>query len=106
MLELLAAHDVSLCLADHHLAPAPWSAAAGHGYVRGHGPEGRYRNNYPEDTLRDWARPTRRWRREGRLVFVHFDNEQKSAAPQDARRLSALLRRSRTGAPIGAAPIR
>ena len=84
VLELLAAHDVSLCLADHHLAPAPWSATASHVYVRGHGPEGRYRNNYPEDTLRDWARQIRRWRREGRLVFVYFDNDKERRAPRCA----------------------
>jgi uncharacterized protein YecE (DUF72 family) len=91
VLELLAEHDVSLCIADHHLAPAPWVATARHVYVRGHGPDGRYRDNYPDATLRRWARHIKTWQREQRRVFVYFDNDQKSAAPMDARRLMALL---------------
>lgn len=88
---LLSAHDISLCLADHHLAPAPWVVTARHVYVRGHGPDGRYRDNYPESTLRAWARHVRRWRQQDREVFVYFDNDQKSAAPADAARLGALI---------------
>ena len=91
VLDLLAVHDVSLCLADHHLAPAPWIVTARHVYVRGHGPDGRYRDNYPRATLRTWARHIRHWQRDGRLVFVYFDNDQKSAAPSDALRLAELL---------------
>lgn len=89
--ELLREFNVALCLADHHLAPAPWVATADHVYVRGHGPDGRYRDNYPDVTLRKWERHIRKWRREGRSVYVYFDNDQKSAAPADARRLSEML---------------
>jgi uncharacterized protein YecE (DUF72 family) len=95
ILDLLAEHDASLCLADHHLAPAPWVATARHVYVRGHGPDGRYRDNYPDATLRRWARRITVWQSEQRRVFVYFDNDQKSAAPADARRLLAILGRSR-----------
>jgi uncharacterized protein YecE (DUF72 family) len=52
VLGLLHAHDVSLCLSDHHDAPAPWEVTARRVYVRGHGPGGRYRDNYPAKTLR------------------------------------------------------
>src|SRR5262245_46271510 len=51
VLRLLSAHDISLCLADHHLAPAPWSAPARHVYGRGRAPDGRDRPTYPETTL-------------------------------------------------------
>ena len=97
VLDLLGADDISLCLADHHLAPAPWIATARHVYVRGHGPDGRYRDNYPDSTLRAWARQILAWRGEGRIVFVYFDNDQKSAAPKDARRLSKLLAQRSSG---------
>jgi uncharacterized protein YecE (DUF72 family) len=59
--------------------------------VRGHGPGGHYRDNYPVKTLRAWARHIREWRRQRRTVFVYFDNDQKSAAPQDAKILTELL---------------
>jgi uncharacterized protein YecE (DUF72 family) len=41
ILTLLRDHDISLCLSDHHDAPAPWIVTASHVYVRGHGPTGR-----------------------------------------------------------------
>jgi uncharacterized protein YecE (DUF72 family) len=92
ILGLLRDHDVSLCLSDHHDAPAPWSVTARHVYVRGHGPTGQYRDNYPDRTLSSWAREISGWAREGRSVFVYFDNDQKSAAPADAERLMQMLK--------------
>ena len=89
--ELLHTHDVALCLSDHHQAPAPWEVTARHVYVRGHGPTGRYKDHYPDTTLRAWARDIRKWKRQRRIVFVFFDNDQKSAAPLDAMRLVAML---------------
>jgi uncharacterized protein YecE (DUF72 family) len=91
ILELLSAHDVALCISDHHDAPAPWIVTAPHVYLRPHGPGGRYRGSYDEKTLRDWTRRIRAWQREGRDVFCFFDNDQKSAAPKDAQRLIDLL---------------
>lgn len=91
ILDLLRKHDVALCISDHHDAPAPWVVTARHVYVRGHGPGGRYKDHYPDATLRTWARRIRRWRREKRTVYCYFDNDQKSAAPIDARRLKELV---------------
>jgi uncharacterized protein YecE (DUF72 family) len=90
--DLLHAHSVSLCLSDHHDAPAPWEVTARHVYVRGHGPGGRYKDNYPDKTLHAWARDIAKWRRQRRTVFVYFDNDQKSAAPADASRLVEMLK--------------
>jgi uncharacterized protein YecE (DUF72 family) len=92
VLDLLRENDVSLCLSDHHDAPSPWTATARHVYVRGHGPSGRYKDNYPEQTLRAWADDIRKWRRQRRSVLVYFDNDQKSAAPKDAQRLKDMLK--------------
>ncbi len=91
ILDLLREHDVSLCLSDHHDAPSPWVVTARHVYVRGHGPGGHYRDNYPDATLKAWARDVKTWTRQRRTVFVYFDNDQKSAAPADARRLVELV---------------
>jgi uncharacterized protein YecE (DUF72 family) len=65
-------------------APAPWQATASHVYVRGHGPSGRYQGSYSAKL---------HWQAEGREVFVYFDNDQKAAAPRDARRLMRLIER-------------
>jgi uncharacterized protein YecE (DUF72 family) len=61
-------------------------------YLRGHGPGGAYKDQYSDRALRDWARSIASWRRQGRDVFVYFDNDQKSAAPADALRLATLLK--------------
>ncbi len=88
--DLLADHDVALCISDHHDAPSPWEVTANLVYVRGHGPGGRYHGRYPEKALREWADHIRRWRSEGRDVFSYFDNDQKCAAPQDAEALVSM----------------
>ena len=89
--DLLARHDASLCISDHHDAPSPWEVTASWVYVRGHGPGGHYHGRYGEAVLRDWAAHIRRWRDQGREVFAYFDNDIKSAAPADAEQLKGLL---------------
>jgi uncharacterized protein YecE (DUF72 family) len=88
---ILRKANISLCISDHHHAPAPWLATADFVYVRGHGPGGQYHGNYPDPDLREWARHIRLWRKQKREVFVYFDNDQKSAAPADALRLKSML---------------
>jgi uncharacterized protein YecE (DUF72 family) len=83
--------NVALCLSDHHDAPSPWVVTSSLVYVRGHGPGGRYRDRYSAETLKDWARHIRKWRKQGREVYCFFDNDQKSAAPMDAAALAELL---------------
>lgn len=88
---LLRDNNIALCVSDHHDAPSPWLATADHVYVRGHGPQGRYRGRYSSRALRLWAQWLKAQRRRGHSAFVYFDNDQKSAAPMDARRLSLFL---------------
>jgi uncharacterized protein YecE (DUF72 family) len=94
ILRLLRAQNISLCISDHHDAPAPWKRTADFVYVRGHGPTGRYKGHYSPRTLSEWARHIRSWKRQGCDVFVYFDNDQKSAAPADARSLRRLMSRA------------
>ena len=90
---LLAQHNIALCISDHAHAPAPWRRTADFVYVRGHGPHGRYKGRYSSATLATWHERIVRWRRRGHAVFVYFDNDQKSAAPLDARRLQQMFER-------------
>jgi uncharacterized protein YecE (DUF72 family) len=41
--------------------------------------------------LQSWARQIAAWKRDGRDVYVYFDNDQKSAAPADAAKLQRML---------------
>jgi uncharacterized protein YecE (DUF72 family) len=91
ILRLLSQQNISLCLSDHHDAPAPWKRTADFVYVRGHGPGGRYKGHYRPDVLVSWAKRIKSWKKQGCDVFVYFDNDQKSAAPADALKLRQLL---------------
>lgn len=91
ILRMLADQNISLCLSDHHDAPALWKRTADFVYVRGHGPSGRYHGHYSRPALTQWARRIKSWKRQGCDVYVYFDNDQKSAAPADAQALKALL---------------
>jgi uncharacterized protein YecE (DUF72 family) len=59
-------------------------------YIRAHGTDGRYAGNYGNVALAEWASLIARWRAQGRDVYVYFDNDVKSAAPMDAKRLLEL----------------
>jgi len=74
--------DVQLCTPEDTLKVQP---------KRGHGPGGRYKGRYPSQTLSEWARRIRSWKKQGCDIFVYFDNDQKSAAPADARELERIL---------------
>src|SRR5690606_27331634 len=73
--DLLRDHNAALCISDHAAAPSPWLATADFVYVRAHGTNGRYAGSYASKTLEDWASTLGRWRREGRDVYVYFDND-------------------------------
>jgi uncharacterized protein YecE (DUF72 family) len=91
IIDLLRDRNIALCISDHADAPAPWIATAHHVYIRAHGPSGRYRGSYPDATLKNWAGNISAWRKEDHDVYIYFDNDQKAAAPKDARRLLDLL---------------
>ncbi|PVM82964.1 DUF72 domain-containing protein [Caulobacter endophyticus] len=87
VLDILRDHGAAFCISDHHDAPSPWEVTADFAYVRGHGPGGRYHGRYTANVLDDWARWIDARLKDGIGVFSYFDNDIKSAAPQDARLL-------------------
>jgi uncharacterized protein YecE (DUF72 family) len=88
---LLADRNAALCLSDHADAPAPDEVTADFVYVRKHGTSGRYHGSYSAHAIGRLAGRIAAWRREGRSVWCFFDNDVKSAAPSDARRLLKAL---------------
>lgn len=88
---ILADHGAALCVSDHSHAPSPWERTADWVYIRGHGPTGRYRGRYPQETLNAWTARIGAWRDEGRDVYVYFDNTMACEAPKDAEILKRQL---------------
>ncbi len=87
----LRAAGVALCLADWPDLPVTDPVTADLVYVRRHGSGVLYGGSYPAEMLRRDARQIRRWLREGRDVYVYFNNDQAAFAVQDARRLADLV---------------
>jgi len=91
--ECLSRHRIAVCQSDAADWPRWDAVTTDLVYLRLHGRPRTYASSYGERPLRAWARRIRRWQREGRAVHVYFDNDARGAAPRNALRLSALLRR-------------
>ncbi len=106
--DLLREHGVALVCADTVKWPRLMDLTADFAYCRLHGSAELYRSRYPEEDLARWARRVAAWAdgrasrdgdfagapahdRRRREVFVFFDNTDKLHAPEDARRLMAML---------------
>jgi uncharacterized protein YecE (DUF72 family) len=92
--DLLRAHGYGFVIADTAgRFPYAEEVTADFVYVRLHGSKQLYVSGYTDDELDEWARKIQAWRRpseerDGRDVYVYFDNDAKVHAPHDARRLS------------------
>lgn len=97
--ERLSRAGVALCLADWRDLPLSAPVTAGFVYVRRHGAGRLYGGAYPEAALREDAGRIRAWLREGRDVYVYFNNDEEGHAVRDARRLRDLVAEGRLSGP-------
>ena len=89
---LLREHRIGLVVADTAGKwPKMFHVTADFVYVRLHGDIKIYTSGYSDRTLSSWARRIRSWHRDGRDVYVYFDNDVKVKAPFDALNLMHKL---------------
>jgi len=89
---LLKKYDIGLVVADTAGKwPRLFHVTADFVYVRLHGDVKIYTSGYSDDALDSWARRIRQWERDGRDVYVYFDNDVKVKAPFDALNLMRKL---------------
>ena len=85
-------HHVAIVVAD---TAGRWplidEPTADFAYARLHGDVELYTSGYDDEALDRWARRVRRWAKDGRDVFVYFDNDVKVRAPFDAMGLAERL---------------
>jgi uncharacterized protein YecE (DUF72 family) len=99
---LLRKHGIGLVVADTAGKwPKLFHVTTGFVYVRLHGDVKIYTSGYTDRALDSWARRIRAWDRDGRDVYVYFDNDVKVRAPFDALNLMRKLGLS-WGAPVHA----
>lgn len=89
---LLKKHDIGVVVAD---TAGKWplllDVTADFVYVRLHGDVKIYTSGYTSRALDVWARRIRKWHRNGKDVYVYFDNDVKVRAPFDALNLMDKL---------------
>jgi uncharacterized protein YecE (DUF72 family) len=89
---LLRKHGIGLVVADTAGKwPKLFYVTADFVYVRLHGDVKIYTSGYTDRALASWARRIRNWDRDGRDVYVYFDNDVKVRAPFDALTLMGKL---------------
>ena len=89
---LLKEHDIGLVVADTAGKwPKMFHVTSDFVYVRLHGDVTIYTSGYTERALAAWARRIRDWDKDGRDVYVYFDNDVKVKAPFDALNLMRKL---------------
>lgn len=89
---VLARHGVAFCVFELAQLRSPRRVTAGFVYLRLHGHERRYRGDYGEALLRDWAAWLGGELARGRDVYAYLDNtDEADHAVKDALRLQALL---------------
>lgn len=89
---LLREYKAAFCVYDFDYLLSPREVTADFIYIRLHGPSGKYRGQYSEEALRDWASFIRLWRKRVKAVYCYFDNDEAGYAAIDALRLDAMLR--------------
>lgn len=60
-------------------------------YIRLHGPEAAYEGKYSKEELTGWAGALSAWQRQGKDVYLYFDNDQGGFAPQNALDLKRMV---------------
>lgn len=73
--DLLKQYTIGMVIHDIPAPATPMEALiTDHMYLRFHGPEGRYRGSYTNDFLYRHAQHIHTWIREGKTVYVYFNN--------------------------------
>ena len=90
--DLLREHQASFCIYQLHGYNAPMEAPGDLVYIRLSGPGGGSIGSYRAATLRSWVSCACGWNRDGKDVYVYFDNDADGHAVKNARRYTGFLR--------------
>lgn len=88
---LLRKHNAALCIADSPRYPRRDVSTADFVYLRFHGRTDLFASKYTDTELAEEARQIRRYLRDGRDVYVYFNNEAFGHAIANARTLNHLV---------------
>jgi uncharacterized protein YecE (DUF72 family) len=92
MIEVIRRYKAALVFANSTKYPtAPLEATSDFIYIRLHGPRQMFASGYSEDDLKPWAKLMKKFFKEGKDVYVYFNNDQHTHAPANAKILQKLM---------------
>lgn len=88
---LLKEYNCAFCIYElaGHLSPI--KVTANYVYIRLHGPGDKYQGSYSNNVLHEWAARCKEWAKEGKDVYVYFDNDQEGYAAFNAITLQEMV---------------
>ena len=91
---ILKSYNVALCLHDFARRTITPVITADFGYLRLHGPDGRYGGSYSDARLKEIADILLQMAHHLKHIFVYFNNDTDGYAVQNARTLTTLLQQT------------
>jgi len=88
---LLAKYNCAFCIYELAGHQSPISSTADFVYIRLHGPEGKYQGSYNEHSLTKWNNMLISWIKEGKDVYLYFDNDQAGYAAFNALEIKKMI---------------
>jgi len=82
---------VGLCMADWPAFLNDLPVTSDFVYIRRHGEGGNYATNYATTALKKDARRIKNYVKNGKDVFIYFNNDFRGYAPRNARELTEML---------------
>jgi len=89
---LLSEHGAAFCIYELAGVVSPKQITADFIYIRLHGPGDKYQGLYDKTALSGWAGAISAWLRQGRDVYVYFDNDENGYAARNALELDNMLK--------------
>lgn len=90
--DILRKNSSSFCIFELGDLVSPSVITSDFIYIRLHGPEGRYKGNYDECTLKKWSERFLEWKNKVSEIYCYFDNDEKGFAPINAIQLKNILK--------------
>lgn len=89
--QILSNNNIAFCIYHLEGFETPRETTADFVYIRLHGPEAAYQGKYSREELSGWAGALAAWQRQGKDVYLYFDNDQLGYAPQNALEIRNMV---------------
>ena len=89
--DILNKYNCAFCIYELERHTSPLQVTADFVYIRLHGPGNKYQGSYSKDVLEYWSHYCLQWKKQGKNVYVYFDNDQEGYAAFNALTLVDLI---------------